>query len=255
MAMLAGAARHGVAAEPESAQATSQGGSSGSGVEVTLYPLLVQAPIFGASVNFPDLPNFPGSGGSGSTDVSLNSAYFFGAQIEGRRWFADANALWAAVGASHSAPRVTVDSHSWVANAIAGVRVFNNFFATGGLRYISSSLDVSLAVPSQGTTLSGAAHPDLWDPMLGVQYRGHPSSRTKIELDFRGGGFGVGTDIDLSGEASIDWQIVRHVALRAGYTALHYKLTVADVNVGSVQRQLISSQTLHGPEIGVGIVF
>jgi len=252
LTVLAGFHRVAIAAEPQGAQPTLQGERP---VQVTIYPILVQAPIFGATVNFPDLPNFPGSGGSGSTDVSLNAAYFVGGLVESRLWFADVNGVWAAVDASHSAPRVSVNSDSKVFNAIGGVRVFHNFFATGGVRRVTSDLDATLQLPSLGTTLSGSTSVGLWDPMIGAQYRGHLTRRTKIYLDFRGGGFGVGTDVDISGEASADWQFIRHVVLRLGYTALYYKLTVADVNVGSIQRTLKSSQTLHGPEVGIGVTF
>jgi len=32
-------------------------------------------------------------------------------------------------------------------------------------------------------------------------------------------------------------------------------MTIGEVSVGSFQRTMISSQSLHGPEIGLGIVF
>jgi len=241
-----------LAAEP---QGTPSSPPDQPAIQVTIYPLLLQAPIFGATINFPDLPNFPGSGGSGSTDVSLNAAYMFGGTIEGRRWFADVNGVWADVSANHSAPRLSVESNTRFFNGIGGVRVFHDFFATGGFRRVATDLDVTLSLPSQGTTLNGQTSPGVWDPMLGVQYRGRLGRRTKFDLDFRGGGFGVGTDVDISGEATADWRLVPHVVLRAGYTILYYKLTVADVSVGPVQRTLISKQTLHGPELGIGITF
>ena len=65
----------------------------------------------------------------------------------------------------------------------------------------------------------------------------------------------VGTDADVSGGAHVGVRLIPHTELRLGYTALYYKLTVADVSVGSFQRTMISSQSLHGPEIGLGIVF
>ena len=35
---------------------------------VTIYPLLVQAPVFGASVHLPSIPSLPGGGGGGGGD-------------------------------------------------------------------------------------------------------------------------------------------------------------------------------------------
>jgi hypothetical protein len=59
----------------------------------------------------------------------------------------------------------------------------------------------------------------------------------------------------MSGGAHVGLRLIPHTELRLGYTAVYYKMTVADVSVGSFQRTLISSQSLHGPEIGLGIVF
>ena len=76
-----------------------------------------------------------------------------------------------------------------------------------------------------------------------------------VDGTFDGGGFGVGTDVDVSGEAHVGWRFLKHIELRAGYSFLYYKLTVADVSLGSFQRTLVSSQSLHGPVVGLGIVF
>src|SRR5580765_5928283 len=60
-------------------------------IRVTIYPILIKAPIFGASVDLPSLPSAPGGGGggggesgtlSGSTDTALNAAYMGGVLIE-----------------------------------------------------------------------------------------------------------------------------------------------------------------------------
>ena len=58
-------------------------------IRVTLYPILIKAPIFGASVDLPSLPSAPGGGGSGgggesgalsgSTDTALSAG------VHGRR--------------------------------------------------------------------------------------------------------------------------------------------------------------------------
>jgi len=69
-------------------------------VEVTVYPILIEAPLFGASV---DLPSVPGGGGgsgeageqSGTTDVSLNTLYMAGVSVRAHRWFVDARGQWA----------------------------------------------------------------------------------------------------------------------------------------------------------------
>jgi hypothetical protein len=88
----------------------------------------------------------------------------------------------------------------------------------------------------------------------GIDWRRSPG-RWTFDGNIQGGGFGVGTDVDVSAEFHARWRFVPHVELRAGYSLLYFKLTVADVNIGSFQRTLISRQSLHGPELGPGIAF
>jgi hypothetical protein len=91
--------------------------------------------------------------------------------------------------------------------------------------------------------------------MIGVDWRGRVSSKWSIDTNFQGGGFGVGTDVDLSGEFNASRHFGNHFDLRLGWDVLHYKMTLADVGIGAYQRTLVSTQTLNGPSFGFGIVF
>jgi hypothetical protein len=250
------------AAEAQSGGGQPPAPSSDSKVTFTLYPLLLRAPIMGATINLPSVPAPPDGGGgggadeaSGSTDFSLNSAWMAGAAVESNRWFAETFGLYALLSANRSTPLVTVDSNTYFFNGRAGVRLFGGLSATAGFRRISADLDVTIERPSAGTTLQGHAKPALWDPLVGLDWRGRIGPRWRLAANVQGGGFGVGTDLDLSTEAYASWRPLRHIELRAGYTVLHYKMTLADVRVGSLDRTLISHQTLHGPEVGIGIPF
>lgn len=61
--------------------------------------------------------------------------------------------------------------------------------------------------------------------------------------------------MDLSWDGHIRWRPISHLELRAGASLYHFKLTIADVQLGSFERKLITTQTPCGPEIGFGIVF
>jgi hypothetical protein len=232
--------------------------SSAPGVRITIYPILIQAPIFGATIELPPLPSGPGSGEggpfSGSTEAGVNSAYGAGLSVEGRRWFAEANGTWAGLGAEHL-PRLSVDSDVFFLDGRAGVRLFDSVSATAGFRRVSVDLRASMTLPAIDRTLEASVKPVLWDPLVGVDWRGHLGHRWTLNLSAEGGGFGVGTDVDVSADALANWHVARHVDLRLGYRMLYYKLTVADVPVGAFQRTLVSKQTLHGPAFGLGIVF
>jgi hypothetical protein len=233
-------------------------------VKVTIYPILIQAPIFGASIDLPSIPSGGGGGGggageggaqSGSTDLGLNSAYMFGASVEARRWFVEFSGLWASLSASRTTPRVNVDASTRGSSARGGIRVFDGVSATVGFRRIGVDLDATLDLPILGKTIEGKANASLWDPLIGVDWRSNLGRRWSVDADFQGGGFGVGADVDLSGEVNANWHIAKHADLRFGMSVLHYKYSVANVNIGSFQRTLISAQTLYGPLVGFGVVF
>jgi hypothetical protein len=221
--------------------------------QITIYPVLAQIPIFGAVITVPDVPGNPG--GSGTTDKSLNGAYMFGVIVETRHWLVDVNNLWAAVSAGRAQPLTNVDTDSRFFNGTVGLRVGGGIFAVGGIKRVGINLDVSVTGRVQQNTLNGKANPVLWDPMGGVEYRGRLTPRTTCDLAFKVGGFGIGTDYDLTTEGAVDWTIWRFVVLRAGYSFVRYKLTVTNADVNALQRTIVSKQTLHGPEIGLGIRF
>ena len=220
--------------------------------EVTVYPILAQVPIFGAQIDMPPSDGSPGA--SGTTDVSLGGAYMFGVIIEGPRWMVDANGLLADVDASHTTPLTRVDSDIGFANLMGGGRIAGRFFAIAGVRRVQADLDITLTEPTANTTVNGKPHAALWDPMLGVAYRGRLTGRTRFDAVFKGGGFGVGTDIDIAVETAVDWHFTRRFLLRVGYSFLYYKFT-ANTEVEGIDRPIVSEQTLHGPEIGFGIKF
>jgi len=236
-------------------------------IEVIVYPILVEAPIFGASIDLPAIPLVPGGGGggtggggegseqTGSTDVKLNTLYMTGVTLRANRWFVDARGQWADLTASRTTPRVTLDTAARFFMARGGVTLLGGFSAQAGVRRLWGSLDASLTTPLlNGKTLSGHVDNALWDPLIGVDWRGRAGSFI-FEGNFIGGGFGVGTDADVSGEFATNWRFTRYTDLRIGYGFLYYKLTAANISIGSFQRTIVSSQTLHGPSLGFGIVF
>ncbi len=248
------------AARAASGQDTSSS-STRSKVTFTLYPLLVRAPIMGASLDLPSVPAPPDGGGggadesSGSTGFSLNSLWMAGGTVESDRWFAEVFGLYAALAASRATPLASLDSNTYLFNGRGGVRLFGGLSATAGFRRVSADLDVKLAHPADGTTLEGRAKPVLWDPLIGLDWRGQATKRLRLSGNVQGGGFGVGTDLDVSAEGYANWRLLPHLELRAGYTVVHFKMTIAHITVAQLDRTLIMRQTLHGPEFGIAIPF
>jgi hypothetical protein len=229
-------------------------------IEVIVYPILIEAPIFGASVDLPSVPGSPGGGGesgeqSGSTDVSLNTLYMLGVNVRAPRWFVDARGQWADLAASRSSPRLTVNTKARFFTVRGGVTLIDGFSAIAGVRRLWGELGASLTLPNLGDkVLEGRTDKTLYDPLVGVNWR-HRAGALVFEGSFEGGGFGVGTDADVTGEFTLDWRFLRHASLRLGYGFFYYKITSDPITIGSFQRTLVSSQTLHGPTVGFGIVF
>jgi hypothetical protein len=226
-------------------------------LEVIVYPILVEAPIYGASIDLPTLPIVPpGSEGSeqrGSTDVSLNTLYMAGAAVRANRWFVEARGQWADLSATRSSPGVTVDTKARFFT-IRGGPTFGPVSVTAGLRRVSGTLSATLELPALGETVSGQVDPVLYDPLVGVDWR-HRAGAFYFESNLQAGGFGVGTDRDVSGEFDINWRFTPHTEIRLGYGFLYYKISSDNVTIGAFSRQLESSQTLHGPIAGFAIVF
>jgi hypothetical protein len=233
-------------------------------VEVIFYPILVEAPVFGASIDLPALPPGNGGGGSGSgeageqsgsTDVSLNTLYMTGVSIHSEHVFIEARGQWADLSASRATPRATLDTKARFFTAWGGPTLLAGFSATVGVRRIWGELDASLTPPAlNGKVLAGSIDKALYDPLVGVSWH-HHAGIFIFDGGFLGGGFGVGTDADVSGEFTVSVRFTPHTDLRLGYGMLYYKISSDPIVIGSFTRTLVSSQTLHGPIAGIGIVF
>jgi hypothetical protein len=220
---------------------------------VVIYPILVQAPVYGATV---DVPSVPGGGGgsSGTTDWGFNSAYMGGMELHGKGVFGEVDVLWTKPSASHDAtPRIDVSSDVWSVSLKGGYRVYKGFGVTGGARYVRLDLDATLEFPNSGVTLEGSSARSRWLPFVGADWRGLAARKWTIDLS---GDVGVGRGDDSSTRirARADWQALPHLSIRLGYQYLHLALG-AETTLGGTARHWDTTQNMHGPEVGIGIVF
>jgi hypothetical protein len=236
-----------VAAMMPARAAAAQDQGQDKAVEVIVYPILIQAPVFGASIKI--------GNDSGETEVSVNTLYMMGVAVYGHRFALDVRGQWASLSATAQAPLVAVDTAARFFTARGGVTVGSGFTVEAGLRRIWGELDASLTVPNaNNTVLTASTDKAFYDPLVGIDWR-RRSGKFIFEGNFLGGGFGVGTDADVSGEFDVNWRLARHFDLRLGYGFFYYKITSDPIRIGSSQQTFSSSQTLHGPALGFGIVF
>ena len=72
----------------------------------------------------------------------------------------------------------------------------------------------------------------------------------RILIHGNGGGFGVGSDVDVAATGRAEWQFARHFGITMAYGGIHFSEsnTVASGT-------LTISPTLHGPIFGFGLFF
>jgi hypothetical protein len=209
------------------------------GWHIAIYPALAWAPIFGSSVTLPGQPS-----PSGSTSSSLNGLFAAGARFERGRWSADTMFMWAALSAERQNPLVGLNLDLVLWDVMAGRQILPNLYIEGGVR--SLALDIHATVGS----LSASRSPTYWDPLIGLTYRRELGRKWRILVHGDGGGFGVGSDVDLSATARAEWQFARHFGIAMGYAGMH----LSDSNTVN-GKTLKISPTLHGPTFGLGVFF
>lgn len=222
---------------------------------VVLYPVLFQVPLYGAEVDLPSVPGGGGGGGEGdavsqSTDVSWDSAVLAGISIEREKWLFDFEGEYAGLSAERQRPLLKVNTKIYYFNITGGWKFYRDFAVTGGVKRLAINIHAELADGREART-----KPGVWDPMIGVDWRHFVTKRLQLDAAIEGGGFGVGTDVDVSGGFHADWEFAPHVVLNLGYSFLYFKDTVAKVAIGSFEREFVTKQTMHGPRVGLGISF
>jgi len=206
---------------------------------IAIYPALAWAPIFGTSATLPGQPS-----PSGSTSSSLNGLFAAGARFEKGKWSADTMFMWAALSAQRQNPLVDVDLDLVLGDAMGGREILPNLYVEGGVRRLA--LDIHATVGSSSASRS----PRYWDPLIGLTYRRQLGRKWRILIHGDGGGFGVGSDVDVTAAARAEWQFARHFGIAMGYGGMH----LSDSNTVDAKTLKISP-TLHGPTFGFGIFF
>jgi hypothetical protein len=152
--------------------------------------------------------------------------------------------MWAGLSAQRETPFAKVDMDFVFGDVLGGYEVLPNLYAEGGVRRVA--LDVHAMVGSDSASRS----PGFWDPVIGLTYRRQLGKKWRILIHGDGGGFGAGSDVDVTATGRAEWQFARHFGLTMGYGGLH--LSESNTVAG---RTLKISPTLHGPIFGFGIFF
>jgi hypothetical protein len=107
----------------------------------------------------------------------------------------DLDGLWGGMSASRTTPHVRVSADVIFGDVMAGWRIYHNIALTGGVRRMALSIGAQL-----GNRPEERWKPGVWDPLVGLDWRQSLSYKWAVRLDLAGGGFGVGNDVDISGQ-------------------------------------------------------
>jgi hypothetical protein len=236
-----------------SAQATAPARIDDPGkLNVAIYPIFGWLPSFSSSVKLPPLTDGGGDIG-GTTDRSINGAVAFAAGVTVNKWLVEGEMTFARVSSARTSPLLEVSTTLTYGDLFVGRYVGKGFYVLGGVRRMALEFDVKVASLPSFSRKSG-----LWDPLVGVEWRRALGRKVLAQVRVDGGGFGVGSDVDMDAQARLEWRFVKHLGAVIGYQALHTRTS------GTISRTGLNTtatypwsyhQTFVGPIVGIGIYF
>lgn len=212
-----------------------------------VYPLLAWMPLFGIEAILPPAPPCDGCppeppSGSG-TSPRISGAWVGAVRVEFRRFDVLADYNYAGLTADRAEPSFNAKVKFNLGVIMGGVRVWGPIFVEGGARY--QGMRATIAIRSFAPV---EWSPGRWSPAIGATYRQivHGDWRVYSHVDWSG----TNNVSMTNGEARVEWRPWPYLAITGGYGFAHFTF---DGTIRSLP--IHTSQTMHGPIVGVGIPF
>jgi hypothetical protein len=228
------------------------------GWEVEIAPIYLWAPFNISTVTLPEFPNLPepppgsddGGRATGETDTSLNGAAMAAVRVEKNWWMLRTNFVWAGLSSEREQPRIKLSGDLVLGELVTGVEVVKSLYVEGGVRRLAVEVDAEvLDYPKV------SRKPGVWDPIIGMTFRRPLGSKWLLQIHGDGGGFGVGSEVDLAANLTLDWRPASHFGLTLGYGYLYFRLQDKETDRLNVEQTLELGTTLHGPILGFKLLF
>ena len=239
--------------EPKQLDTDSPWDTDRSDWTVAIYPIYAWLPVFGEHVDFPDSGGGNSGAGilTGSVSGSFSGAFLSGFDLAKSGVVAHVEFLYASISGDNSRPVVHIGMKAVYGSLLAGFQPPDSGFSLeGGFRGLA--LNISAVVDDRPGV---SAKPGIWDPLIGVSWRHQLGRKWMLKAHLDGGGFGVGSDVDVGASLRADWRFARHFGVTLGGEGLHLQLTSNVLERTSQRRTLKFRQTLYGPVFGFGIYF
>jgi hypothetical protein len=215
------------------------------GWRITIYPVLAWIPS-GIDIDITLPPSDADGGVIGQIiDSRFDGAFLGGFSAAKGAWRVDADGLWAAVGGDRlELPVFSVDADGIYLHASGGRRLIKDLYLTAGVRRLAVKYVID--VNALGVL---ERKPGVWDPLVGLGW--HTQKRHfEVHAILEGGGFGVGSEVEVAASFRLDWKPIPHFGFTGGYQFLYF-----DVDKTLLGRPFRVKQTLQGPIVGVGFSF
>jgi hypothetical protein len=118
----------------------------------------------------------------------------------------------------------------------------------GGLYYVNVKNDINLYHPLLGN-ISGKERVEFFDPMVGARLYYPFTKKFGAAASGQIGGFGVGSELQYVGSASLVYNFTHWFAVSAGYKYWYWKYEDDDSRVSKLE------QKVYGPVIGMQFKF
>lgn len=225
--------------------AAPQASAQSGGWDVAVYPVLAWIPL-GIDMKVDVPPSDSGSGGSGDIiDGRFDGACLGGFSAAKDRIRIDADAMWAGVGGDRKErPVLSVDADVIYGHGSVGYMVAKDLYVTAGIRRMALKYEIKF-----GDQLNFERKPGVTVPLVGLAWH-RKGDRLDVHAVFEGGGFGVGSDVEMFGGVRFDFRPMTHFGLTGGYNLLYFKVTNE-----VAKRTFKIEQSLHGPVLGIGFYF
>jgi hypothetical protein len=197
--------------------ALAQSPGADHGWTTTVYPVYVWAPLFGADIRLPEVPNPPpcdgcGSGGpitpGGSVSSNLNGAAFAAVKVENRWVQIDADFLWAGLSAEVDRPQLSVKVGTILGAAQVGVRVVPDLFVDVGVRRVALNVRATALIFDEVQW-----KPGLWESLVGASYTPRLSRSWRLLVHADYGGLEADDHSTISATASAEWKPASHLVV------------------------------------------
>jgi hypothetical protein len=213
-----------------------------------VYPVLAWMPLFGMHATLPPAPPCEGCppeppDGSG-TSPGLSGAWVGSVRLEFlRRLDVLADYNYAGLSASREDPYFHAKAKFNLGVILGGVRVWGPIFVEGGARY--QGIDTTITVREFPSVSWSAGR---WSPAIGTTYRQILRGEWRVysHIDWSG----TNNVSMTNGEARVEWRPWRYFAVTGGYG---FARLTFDGDI--LSKPIHTTQTIHGPVVGIGIPF